>query len=154
RLPDESLLLTAYHNRGLAYARGSEWGRALADFDRLIGLKPDIASYHLDRARVLLARGEHDRAILDYDQAIRLSPGNSDAYLARGLAHQSGADFLAALIDYENALGLLPEARRRDSIAESHIPEALLRTVLPLVNASAAIAADDGRTAYERGDYA
>src|SRR5262249_31447902 len=96
RSPANDLLATAYRNRGVAYARGSQWGRALADFDRLIGLKPDIASYYLDRAKALLARGEADLAILDYDRAIRLSPEDSDAYLARGLAHQSAGDLLAA----------------------------------------------------------
>ena len=152
--PDKKLLLAAYHNRGLAYARGSQWGRALADFDKLIGLKPDIASYYLDRANVLLARGERDRAILDYDQAIRLSPGYSEAYLARGLVNQSAGDFLAALIDYENAARRLQEGKQKDSAAVSLVPEILLHTMLPVANASTGTGATDGLTAYERGDYA
>src|SRR5689334_7839850 len=58
RSSDNNLLVSAYHNRALAYVSGSQWGRALADYDKLIGLKPDIASYYLERAKVHLVRDE------------------------------------------------------------------------------------------------
>jgi TPR repeat protein len=102
---------------------------------------------------VLLARGDWDEAFADYDQAVRLSPEKDAAYVARGLAHEGMGQVYEALADYEAALRVLPEGARKDSVAATHEVEVLGRTVLTLAAVPPATG-DEGRSAYERGDYA
>ena len=151
--PDRGLLLTALHNRGLAYGRLGQYGLALNDLDKVIGLAPDVAAYHVERAKVLLALGERDRAFLDYDRAIGLSPAASDPYLERGLGHQTVGELYEALVDYEAALGRLPEDARKLSLAAARRAEVLALTVLA-APATSSGPVEDGRAAYERGEYA
>ena len=151
--PDRGLLRSALHNRGLAYGRLGQYGLALIDLDKVIALAPDVSSYHVERAKVLLALRERDRAFLDYDRAIRLSPAGSDLYFERGLGHQTVGELYDALVDYEAALSRLPEAVRKDSPAAGRRAEVLALTVIALPAAPAG-PVEEGRAAYQRGEYA
>jgi hypothetical protein len=48
--------------------------RAIADFDKVIGLKPDYATAYESRARALVSKGDYTRAVADVTKAGELTP--------------------------------------------------------------------------------
>jgi tetratricopeptide (TPR) repeat protein len=65
----------AFTNRGIAYARKGEQGKAIADYTEAIQLKPDNAIAFHNRANAYMAQRELDKAKVDEDKAISLCPG-------------------------------------------------------------------------------
>jgi tetratricopeptide (TPR) repeat protein len=65
----------AYHNRGVAYLRTSEYQKAIADFTRAIELKSSIATTYYNRALAYRAIGRTDLSKLDFEKAEILRPG-------------------------------------------------------------------------------
>jgi tetratricopeptide (TPR) repeat protein len=69
--PDDA---KAYNNRGLAYYEKGDNDRAIADYNKAIGLEPDDADTYNNRGNAYSAKGDKDRAIADYNRAIKLKP--------------------------------------------------------------------------------
>jgi tetratricopeptide (TPR) repeat protein len=65
----------AYHNRGLAYLRASEYQKAIADFTRAIELKSSIATAYYNRGLAYRAIGRIDLSELDFEKAEAIRPG-------------------------------------------------------------------------------
>ena len=64
----------------------SDLGRALEDFDRVVGLRPGYAAY-CNRGNAYYLLGEYDRAIADYRRAISLRPRHAAPYYNLACAH-------------------------------------------------------------------
>jgi tetratricopeptide (TPR) repeat protein len=62
------------NNRGNGYYAKGEHDRAIADFDKAIGIDPAQATAFYNRGNAYYAKGDRDRAIADYDRAILLNP--------------------------------------------------------------------------------
>jgi tetratricopeptide (TPR) repeat protein len=58
-----SRLATTHYNRGLAYQRRSDFDRAIEDFDRVIGLRPETSKAFYNRGTAYQSKGEFHRAI-------------------------------------------------------------------------------------------
>ena len=65
---------------------GEELGRALADCDAALKLRPNTAAFIDSRALVQLRRGDYDKAIADYDRALGLGSKHAWSYYGRGVA--------------------------------------------------------------------
>ena len=58
----------ALNQRGVAFYRGGELARAVADFDRALSLDGKVPNVYLNRAIVLRAQGFNERALADLDR--------------------------------------------------------------------------------------
>jgi tetratricopeptide (TPR) repeat protein len=80
-------------------------------FERVIKLKPDYASAHIDLGLLYIQMGEADKAIPELEEGVHLAPERTDATAAlagtlRDEAHSASAQ------DPEKALSLLLRARK------------------------------------------
>lgn len=98
-------ILTAYNNRGLALAQKGEYARAIADFDQLIRVNPNVAILYVNRANAYSKKGDGDNAIDNFTQALRLEP-DPFGYNARGLEFYKKRDYDRAIADYTQAIRL------------------------------------------------
>jgi tetratricopeptide (TPR) repeat protein len=64
----------AFYNRGSAYHSKGEVDRAITDYDKAIGLKPDYAAAYENRALAYTAKGDYTRAVADVTKAGELAP--------------------------------------------------------------------------------
>lgn len=110
----------AYHNRGIAYGKMKDYGRAVADFSRAIALDGSYATAYGGRGFVLYSMGNYEQAVADLSRAITLKPDYADAFYIRGNAYMQLGHYSEALRDYNKSLALNPgmEAARlnRDMI--------------------------------------
>jgi tetratricopeptide (TPR) repeat protein len=60
--------------RGNAYYAKGDRDRAIADYDKAIGINPGHAPAFYNRGNAYYAKGDRDRAMADYDRAILLHP--------------------------------------------------------------------------------
>ncbi len=98
-----------FFSRGNAYLFKGEVDRAIADYDRAIELKPDLAEAYNNRGNAYWNKGEVDRAIADYDRAIELKPDYAEAYYNRGIAYRNKGEVDRAIADYDRAIELKPD---------------------------------------------
>jgi tetratricopeptide (TPR) repeat protein len=101
-------LAIAHVNRGVAYYRLKQYGKAVADFDRAIGIAPGLHEALINRGAARLAQGRVDQAIADYSRAIALAPGAAGAWYGRGAAHERAGRRAAAIHDYRRYVKLAP----------------------------------------------
>ncbi len=101
------------------YGQGSllfeiDFDRAIADYTRIIEMRPDWQDGSAYRARAVAyaAKGDDRLALADYTQVVRMKPGR-DAYVERGFVGLRLADYDAAAADFQKALefGEHPSAR-------------------------------------------
>ena len=62
------MLAGALRARSDAYAGIEDYGRAFADLEEALDLKPDDETIYADRGVVYSLKGEEDKAAADYDQ--------------------------------------------------------------------------------------
>jgi tetratricopeptide (TPR) repeat protein len=104
-----SKLATALYNRGIAYLDRGDFDRAIADFDRVIELRPDTSKAFYNRAISYLRRGEFERAVKDFDRVVQLTPDYAPGFRNRGNAYRGLLAFDRAIQDYDQAIKLSPE---------------------------------------------
>ncbi|MCR4317625.1 MAG: tetratricopeptide repeat protein [Planctomycetes bacterium] len=91
---DDARLIT---NRGLIRKDQGDFAGAMEDFNRAIGLDPNLAAAYSNRASVKIDLGDLQGALDDYDRAIELNPRQFEFYVSRG-------SLLTNMGDYENAI--------------------------------------------------
>ncbi len=91
--------------RGICRMRLKRYDAAIADFTRLIGMRPLEARGYWRRGEALVLTGKHAEALRDLDRAIALGDDErGSAHLARGMAQQALGDLDAALSSYDTAI--------------------------------------------------
>lgn len=113
-LEPEALAIT-FNNRGVAYAELGDFDRAISDYTRALGLKPNDAKTitnlriaYLRRAGSAAEAGRTDAARADYARAIEAQPAHPTAWLRRGQLHAALGELEAAKADLEKARELDP----------------------------------------------
>jgi tetratricopeptide (TPR) repeat protein len=102
--PAESINLLGHVKR----TRGDPDG-ALADFNKAIELKPDLAAAWNNRGLVKQTKGDRAGALADFSRAIELKPDLAAAYNNRGEVKRAKGDLDDALADYNRAIELKPD---------------------------------------------
>ncbi|HKB37977.1 MAG TPA: tetratricopeptide repeat protein [Gemmataceae bacterium] len=105
---DEALRREPQHywswvQRGICHQERKEHDLAAADFSVCIGLWPDFAWGHFNRASALDHCGHREEAIRGYSEALRLDPAFVLARLNRGLARLELGQDREALADFDQA---------------------------------------------------
>jgi tetratricopeptide (TPR) repeat protein len=111
-----------YYNRGLAYIHVGRLDEAIADFDRVIELKPDHVEAYDGRGVAHFINDESDKAIADYTEAIRLDSFHARAYCNRGVAYYYAGMQAQAISDFRTVLALSDDEGLR-RIAETALQE-------------------------------
>ncbi len=95
-------------DRGLSYAAMRAWPRAISDFDRALGLRPDDVEILVLRAAAWRNAGNPTRALDDATRALKLAPDHSEALLERGFASLARGERSQANNDFTAVLRLVP----------------------------------------------
>jgi tetratricopeptide (TPR) repeat protein len=99
-----------YVNRGVLRLRRNEYAAARGDFDRALGLKPDLAEAYVNRGATLVGERRYADGLADINKALELGVDEPEkAYFNRALAHEGLDDMKQAYFDYRKALELSPE---------------------------------------------
>ena len=105
RLYPENLKLK-FVMRARAFAKKSEFNRAIGDFSQAIQIKPDNHGTWFNRAEIHFKKGDHDRAIADFTEVLRLLPRHLGALVARGEAYAQKQQYALAIADYDKSIRL------------------------------------------------
>jgi len=97
---------TFYQKRAVSYIVKGEYDLAVADYSKVIELKPDDASTYLNRGLAFYNKKSYDLAIADYNKVIELNPKEAQAYLNRGESHEKLGNTQKAISDYQKAVDL------------------------------------------------
>jgi tetratricopeptide (TPR) repeat protein len=94
----------AYYGQGTLLL-DQDFDRAIADYTRIIELKPDWqgGGAYQARAAAYAAKGDDPRALADRTELVRMKPGR-DAYVDRGFVYLRLTDYDAAAADFQRAL--------------------------------------------------
>jgi TonB family protein len=95
-----------YQKRAVSYIVKGEYDLAVADYSKVIELKPDDASTYLNRGLAFYNKKSYDLAIADYNKVIELNPKEAQAYLNRGESHEKLGNTQKAISDYQKAVDL------------------------------------------------
>jgi len=99
----------AHYNRGMYYRSLADDGKALADFDRAIELKPNYSLAYNNRGGIRYRRGDLRSALADFDRAIESDPSLAMAHYNRGRVHMARQADDLAIRDYDRAVELQPD---------------------------------------------
>lgn len=111
RLPRRQFYI-GYFNRGSGYRRAGDFAKALADFKRVVKLKPKFArGYHM-RGLLQADLGAHEKALADLDRAIALDGREWSTYYARASVLRAEKDYNRALADLNTVAELKPSKVR------------------------------------------
>ena len=110
RLPRAQFYI-GHFNRGSGYRRAGEFAKALADFQKVVKLKPRFARGYHARGLAYADQGKIDKAIADLDQAIKLNAKDWSTYYSRATLRRTDGDYEAALQDLKTASELNPSTK-------------------------------------------
>ena len=99
----------AHNARGMAWKRGGDYDRAIADYNAALQINPKYFFAHYNRGISYTVKGEWDRAIADFDAAIRSNPKSKEAHNNRGGAYMEKGDLDRAIADFTTVLRLDPK---------------------------------------------
>ena len=85
-----------------------EYGRTIADYDKLIELDSDNADAYSERGDFYYDMDEWDKAITDYSRAIELDPSYASTYFNRAYAYGERGEYDKAIADYSEVIELDP----------------------------------------------
>ena len=100
----------AWHNRGYAYWRLSQYPRAVYDLGRAVRLKPNYYQAWQLRGRCFSRMRMFDRAVAALSRAIRYNPRYDVAWHNRGYANYQAGRHRRAIRDLNRAIRLKPSA--------------------------------------------
>ena len=97
----------AFLARALVFLLAGNYKPAIADYTKLIELKPDGESYYV-RGTAYLDSGDNQRAVADYTKSIALDPNYYWTYKQRAKAYRSLRKFKEAGADEAKAIQIGP----------------------------------------------
>jgi Flp pilus assembly protein TadD len=95
-----------YNNRGLAYYDQKLYQRAIADYDRAIGIKPNYAVAYNNRGNAYYELAVYNKALTDFNRSLNLDPEYAMASMNRGLVYYQMNNTDQACIDFQKACDL------------------------------------------------
>jgi len=95
--------------RGRSLVARKDYGRAAAEFQAAIALKPDSAQAFDELGLCYFHEQEYDQAVEAFEKAVELDPSNATAFNNLAGAYSMRLQFLAAEGAYKKALALSPD---------------------------------------------
>jgi tetratricopeptide (TPR) repeat protein len=100
-----------YLKRGELHRAHRDWKLALADYDRVAQLRPDLAVVDLARGLTLFASGTPEPAITALDRFLLKHPAHAEALLTRARARSKLGRHQTAAEDFTRAIAHTPRPR-------------------------------------------
>jgi tetratricopeptide (TPR) repeat protein len=94
----------AHDNLGLALVERGQAAEAIAQYEKALEIKPDLAKAHNNLANALLDQGQVDAAVPHYEKALEIKPDFAEAHSNFGNALVCRGQVDAAIVQYEKAL--------------------------------------------------
>jgi len=124
RHPDwerSTIVIEAFHNRGVERIRKKSYRKAIADFNRAIKIDPEYLNSYLNRARAYKKLKSYAKALKDFKHCIKSNPDFKEAYYQRALLHSDRRHYTKAAADFRAALKLSPKDTKLSfKVAESY----------------------------------
>jgi tetratricopeptide (TPR) repeat protein len=98
-------------NRGILHMKGKSLDDALADYQKAVAIKPDLAEAYVNQGIALVHLGGRDAdAIAAISKGLSLNTARPEvAYYTRGVAHELLGNNRQAYEDYSQAAAIKPE---------------------------------------------
>ena len=110
-----------FARRAAVFVARNDPARALADYTRAVELAPDDNAYRVERAKLLLRRGDHGGALEELDRVLSREPRSIDALFGRAAVRLSERKPEAALPDLATLDSALPkESVQRQELAQMY----------------------------------
>jgi tetratricopeptide (TPR) repeat protein len=109
RLPQEQMYI-GYFNRGTAQRSADDPDKAVADYSKVLQLKPGFARAYEARGMAYAELGDRAKAMSDLDEAIRRDASDWRFFYSRAVVLREEGDQEAALRDLEAAGAVKPDA--------------------------------------------
>jgi tetratricopeptide (TPR) repeat protein len=93
-----------YFNRGLVYLRQNDFDRAMADFDKVIRLRPNFAEVYMNRALAFQGKKDYPAAIEDLTKALELNAPYTRIYFMRSRIRDLANDKAGAKEDFAEGM--------------------------------------------------
>ena len=93
----------AYNNRGLAYMRSGEWGKAIEDYRVALAREPENVFLLANAGDAYAGRGENEQALLLYARYQQLNPEKNDGYIRMGNIYARQKQWAEAVHFYKKA---------------------------------------------------
>ncbi len=98
-----------YNNRGVIYARKSEYNEALENFARALELAPTLVETYVARGIFYYTTGDYEAALIDITHALEIKPDYAEAYRNRGIVYAGLNEYAKALADYTRVIEFTPD---------------------------------------------
>lgn len=102
-------ILVALSNRALVCHRAGQFAEAIAHYQRILALKPDLPEIHNNLGRALAETGNLDAAVAAFRNAVELNPNNPEALCNWAVALTDLDRFDEAEAKYRRALAVNPQ---------------------------------------------
>jgi tetratricopeptide (TPR) repeat protein len=97
-----------FYDRGLAKTERGDYQGAIADFDRVISIDPQIIEAYCDRGLARIGLQDLNGALADFDLALKIDPLHADAYNRRGNVLAMQGNLQGAVENFSQALQIDP----------------------------------------------
>lgn len=114
----------AHYNLALVRDKNGRLPEAMAEYERVLALEPELPFIHEKLGVVFLKLGRTDEGRRRLEEAIRLDPGFAEAHAGLGNALLQGGDAAGAAACYETAARLAPglaDADNNLAVAYTHL---------------------------------
>jgi Tfp pilus assembly protein PilF len=106
---DKDKLAAAHGNRALGFSATRDFDAAIAELDKAIELKPEVANLYLMRGAANRAKQDLDKALVDIDKAISIDANKGDFYTMRGMIYADKGDLDKAIAELGRKIELDPK---------------------------------------------
>lgn len=99
----------AWYNRGVVLMTTGQFQEAIANFDKILEIEPNLYQVWFNRGIVLGKLERHEEAITNLDNALTIQPDLYEAWYNRGVALLYLRCCEEAIISYDKALEIQPD---------------------------------------------
>ena len=105
--PDKIIL--ANYNLGLAYYAMGMYDKAIAEYEKVLGMKPDFVEAHNNLGNAYFARYMDDKAISEYEKVVASNPNHAKAHNNLGFAYYTKGMYDKAMDEINKARSICPD---------------------------------------------
>ncbi|MFA5900765.1 MAG: tetratricopeptide repeat protein [Hyphomicrobium sp.] len=99
----EAQTYIGYFNRGTAYRSAGDFAKSIADYTRVVEMKPGFARAYEARGLVKAEQGNRSDAMADLDESVRRGGDDWRMLYSRAVVLRSSGDYEAAMADLDAA---------------------------------------------------